>query len=190
MDLCVLALRCGLTHVLNFSMGPSLSLASYPFLSSDLQTMDIHTASHWFIYDPPNSAKEQWYKLINRWHMSMFARLLEAMQEQDGTGSSLLDRSVVVGLSELSWGGTHDPYNLPVLLAGAGVQGGQSVHFPCGNVIDALDGNWHGATSGAQQCSDSEVTPLANLWLTLLRRLGAADETFGKSTGTLDGLWM
>ena len=186
MDLSVLALRCGLTHVLNFSMGPSQSVVDYPFLSDKTPPTNIHQISHW---NPLHGWNDTawWYREVTSWHVSMFGRLLEALQADDGLGSTLLERTALVGFSELSFGGWHSPYNLPVLLAGAGLAGGRHVHFPC-VVQDPIYGTWN-YDPAKEQCADTAATPMANLWLTLLRLFGGSDEAYGQSTGTLDGLW-
>jgi len=78
----------------------------------------------------------------------------------DGDGS-LLDRSLLVYGSPLSDGNMHLYRDLPVLLvAGAqtGIEGNRHVKYP-------------------------DDTPMANLYLTLLDRLGVAVERFGDSTG-------
>ncbi|GDY07406.1 hypothetical protein LBMAG52_08920 [Planctomycetia bacterium] len=60
---------------------------------------------------------------------------------------------------------THDNTNLPILLAGGGFQHGQHLAFK-------RDNN----------------TPLCNLFVTMLQRLGLESGAFGSSTGTLAGL--
>jgi hypothetical protein len=186
MDLSVLALRCGLTHVLNFSMGPSQSVADYPFLSEKTPPTNIHQISHW---NPLHGWNDTawWYREVTSWHVKMFGRLLEALAVDDGLDSTLLDRTALVAFSELSFGAWHSPYNLPVLLAGAGLGGGRHLHFPC-VVEDPMYGTWN-YKPAKEQCADASATPLANLWLTLLRLFGGSDEAYGQSTTTLDGLW-
>jgi hypothetical protein len=81
----------------------------------------------------------------------------------DGDGS-LLDHSLLVYGSPLSDGNMHLYKDLPVLLVGGeatGLRGGRHVAYP-------------------------ENTPIANLYLTLLDKLGIHLESFGDSTGRLD----
>ena len=81
----------------------------------------------------------------------------------DGDGS-LLDHSLLVYGSALSDGNMHLYKDLPVLLVAgevAGIQGGRHIRYP-------------------------EDTPMANLYLTLLDKLGVPLENFGDSTGKLE----
>jgi hypothetical protein len=68
--------------------------------------------------------------------------------------------------SGMSDGNRHDHGNLPILLSGGGngwLKGGRHVLYP-------------------------KNTPIANLYLTLLNRLGVPLETIGDSTGSIDNL--
>ncbi|MBI3855446.1 MAG: hypothetical protein HY293_07120, partial [Planctomycetes bacterium] len=81
----------------------------------------------------------------------------------DGT---LLDQSLVLHGGGISEGNKHLHSNLPLLLAGRGggtLNPGRHVRFP-------------------------DPTPLANLFLALLERLGVRADRFGDSTGVAAGL--
>jgi hypothetical protein len=80
-------------------------------------------------------------------------------------GSSLLDRTVVFFGSNLGNGNSHDTKNLPVLLAGGGFKHGQHLAF-----------------------DRQRNTPLPNLFVSILQRLGIDADRFATSTGTLTGL--
>lgn len=94
--------------------------------------------------------------------LDRFLSGLEAVQEQGGT---LLDHSCVLYGSNLGNANSHDTTNLPVLLAGGGFRHGNHLAF---------DGK--------------NNTPLANLFVTLLHRMGLEVERFASSTGSLKGL--
>ncbi len=79
------------------------------------------------------------------------------------------------------------PFNLPVLAAGAGLEGNRHIHVRC--AIENPDQNNWGYDQNRLGCEDGERTPLANLRLTVLRTLGSRAPAFGESTGTLDGRW-
>jgi hypothetical protein len=88
---------------------------------------------------------------------------MKAIQEGDAT---LLDNSMVVFGNGNGNGVTHDHENLPMLLAGRGcgtLDPGRHVKYPDG-------------------------TPVANLWLSLMDRLGVSLDSHGDSTGRLPGL--
>ena len=82
---------------------------------------------------------------------------------KDFDGSSLLDNTTVVYGSNLRNG--HSLDNCPTIVAGGGSEFRLGEHFVM-----------------------SEDTPLCNLWLTLLQGSGVKAESFGDSTGTLQGI--
>jgi hypothetical protein len=95
--------------------------------------------------------------------MSIFGRFLEKMRAtMDGDGT-LLDQSMVIYGAGMGNSNAHDPLDLPMVVAGGG--GG------------ALKGNRHVRLP--------EGTPLANMHLTLLEKMGMPAERLGDSTGEL-----
>ena len=106
---------------------------------------------------------EEQYARINRWHTARFGSLLErlrALREGDGT---VLDRSVVLFGAGIADGNRHDPDDLPIVLGGGVFRGGRHLR-------------------------QGELTPLCNLYLSILRAFDQPDERFGDSTGELAGL--
>jgi hypothetical protein len=79
---------------------------------------------------------------------------------------SLLDNSTLLFGSSLRDGDKHRASNLPIVLAGSG-----------GGRLDT-----------GQNLKYKEDTPLANLYLTLLKTMEVPIENFADSTGTLDGI--
>jgi hypothetical protein len=103
---------------------------------------------------------------INRYHVEQFAKWLpklKAVQEVDG---SLLDHSMIVYGSGLADGNNHIHHDIPTLLAGRG-------------------GNYF--KTGRRLVYRRE-TPMCNLFLTMMDRMGVPTENFGDSTGRLTGL--
>jgi hypothetical protein len=88
---------------------------------------------------------------------------LKAIKEGDST---LLDNSMIVYGAGLSDGNRHTHEDLPTLIAG---RGGKS--FKTG-----------------QRIVHRRETPLANLFLTMMDRMGVRADYFGDATGRLDGL--
>ena len=103
---------------------------------------------------------------INAFHMQQFAYFVDRMRGiEDGDGS-LLDHSMLVYGAAISDGNAHLYDDLPIALLGGsafGLKGGRHLRFP----------------------SD---TPLSNLFLTLLDKLGVPTEQLGDSTGKLEHL--
>jgi hypothetical protein len=186
MDLSVMALRCGLTNVLLYSVGMSQGTPIYSFLEAGTPPHDAHQTSHMQAGETTEE-RRFWWQETNRYHMSKLARLLDLLSGADG-GEPILDRAAVVALSEMGYGADHSPYNLPCLVGGAGLQGGRHVHYPC-TVIDPSYSSW--ADGGSSMfCEDGGgQTALASLWLTMLQALGGEADSFGEASTTLDELW-
>ncbi|MFZ9936195.1 MAG: DUF1552 domain-containing protein [Luteolibacter sp.] len=102
---------------------------------------------------------------IDHFYITEFARFLTKMHETQGAdGHSLLDDSMIVYGSGISDGDRHNHDDLPLLLAGHGggtIQQGRTITAP-------------------------KDTPMCNLYLSLLDRMGAPTERFGDSTGRLE----
>jgi hypothetical protein len=178
LDLCAMALACDATRVVVFSIHATAGEPTYPFLGI---AEGDHTISHLPVQDPASREK---YRAITHWKLQQFAALLDRLAVPEGE-RLLLDRCAVVGLSEISHGGAHDARALPVLVAGGlgGHVGGSHLAVPCDPTtlfLPMADKTW---------CTGTTHTPLANLWLTAMRAMDLDDESFGDSTGTVEGLW-
>jgi hypothetical protein len=102
---------------------------------------------------------------IDRCYLEQFVYLLQKMKAvREGEGT-LLDNSMIMYGSGLAWGRLHNRENLPILLAGGG---GGTIH-------------------GGRHVNSGSV-PLANLYLSLLDRVGVNLERVADSTGRLAGL--
>jgi hypothetical protein len=103
---------------------------------------------------------------INRFHVSQFAYFVERLRSIPEAGGTLLDNCMIVYGSGISDGNRHNNENLPIVLAGRGggtITPGRHVSFPY-------------------------ETPLCNLFVSLLDRMGASVPWHGDSTGRLTGL--
>jgi hypothetical protein len=103
---------------------------------------------------------------INRHHLELFGYLLDGLAAAREGDSRLLDASFVVYGSGIADGNTHSHHDLPILLAG----GGKGSLRPGRHVIWPAD------------------TPLNNLHLALLERMGVRDAQLGDATGVLAGI--
>ena len=122
----------------------------------------FHGLSHHRNEEP---TRQQYEKIVN-WHMEQLAYFLTKVKNLDEGGSSLLDNSMIVFGATLKDGNRHDPENLPVLLAGRG----------------------KGTIRPGRRLRAAEKTPLCNLHLALLNRMGVMEKSHGDSTGPLQGL--
>ena len=157
-DLMMVAFQADLTRVLTFSLGRELTGSrSYPEIGI---TDQHHTLSH---HQNNPATIEKLFK-VNLYQMKVFAYFMEKLRStQDGDGN-LLDHSIIMRGCGLSNGNIHQNDNLPILVLGGGggqLKSGRHIRYPDG-------------------------TPLSNLYLTILDKLGIELEKFGDSNGKLD----
>lgn len=158
-DLLAMAFATDSTRIATFMFANEGSNRSYPTLGV---TEGHHELSH-HGGDPKKHAK---IARINTFHIEQFAYLLsklDAMKEGDGTA---LDNVMIVYGSCIGDGNRHNHDELPVLLAGGG----------CGTI------------SPGRHLLYPRHTPLNNLYLSMLDRMGTNVPTLGDSTGRLSGL--
>ncbi len=155
-DLLVLAFQTDTTRISTFVVAHDGSNLAYP----QIGVRDGHHDLSHHQNDPEKKAK---IAQINRFHVEQFAYFLRRLKETpDGTGN-LLDSSMVMYGSGLADGNQHAHHDLPILLAGRG----------------------GGTLAPGRHVRYAKDTPLANLDLDLLDRMGAHQERFGDSTGRL-----
>jgi hypothetical protein len=156
-DLLALAWQSETTRVSTLMYAKDLSPASYP---NSGNRGGFHGASH---HANVRDRMDQ-FAQINRYHVQMFEYFvakLAATKDGDGT---LLDHSMMLYGSSMSNGNQHDHGPLPLILVGGG--SGQ------------LQGNRH--------INPAKPTPMSNLLLGMLDKLGVHQDTFGDSTGKLE----
>jgi hypothetical protein len=157
LDLQVLAFQGDITRVGTFMVGHEMGGRAYP----ELGFGDPH---HSLTHHQGDTAKIDKVLQINIFHTTLYRYFLERLRSiPDGDGS-LLDHSLLVYGSALSDGNMHLYKDLPVFVVGGGVAG--------------IEGNRH--------LRYPENTPMANLYLSLLDKLGIHLESFGDSTGKVD----
>jgi hypothetical protein len=157
LDLQVLAFQGDITRVGTFMLGHEMSVRAYP----EVGFGDPH---HSLTHHQGDTAKIEKVIRINIFHTTLFQHFLEKMQAVNDGDGSLLDHSLLIYGSALGDGNLHLYKDLPVLLVGGGV----------------------GGIRGGRHIRYAEDTPMANLYLTLLDKLGVSLESFGDSTGRLD----
>ena len=159
MDLLALAYQTDMTRITTFMMAREVSAHAYP----EIGVADSH---HPLSHHQDEPAKLERLHKINEYHVQQFAHLvkkLSTMPEGDGT---MLDYTLFMYGTGISDSNTHFHDDLPIALVGgkaAGIKGGRYIRYPKG-------------------------TPLSNMHLTLLEKLGVPAEKFGNSTGTVDRL--
>ncbi|HZE98506.1 MAG TPA: DUF1552 domain-containing protein [Planctomycetota bacterium] len=155
-DLMVLAFQTDVTRVATFVVANEGSNKPYAFVG-------VPEGHHDLSHHGNDHAKKAKIAKINTFHVTQLAYILgrlKGVKEGDGT---LLDHCMIAYGSGNSDGNAHNHDNLPVLLAGRGggsIKPGRHVRFP-------------------------KETPLNNLWLALLQRMGVKMQSLGDSTGIL-----
>jgi len=158
-DMLVLAFQTDVTRIGTFMFGNEGSDRKYSVIGVN---EGHHTISH------HQNRPEQLAKIatINTYHIQQFAYLLsklKAVREGEGT---LLDNCMVAYGSAIGDGNRHNHDDLPVLLAGRG----------------------GGSLKPGRHVRVERETPINNLWLAMLDRMGAPTKQLGDSTGVLGGL--
>jgi hypothetical protein len=159
-DLQVLALQGDVTRVITFQLARETSNRTYP----EIGVADPHHPTSHHGGDPEKIAK---IAKINQFHVSLFGYFLERLASVTDGDGTLLDHSVLMYGSGMGNPNVHDHVNLPIIVAGGGA----------------------GKIRGGRHIKYAEPTPLANLHLTLLDRVGVRLDSFADSTGKIDTLF-
>ena len=158
-DLQVLAMQADITRVITFQLARETSTRTYP-------EAGVPEPHHPLTHHGNNPQKIAKVAKINAFHVSLFAAFLEKLKATKEGDGSLLDNTVCLYGSGMGNPNVHDHTNLPILVAGGAV----------------------GGIRGGRHIKYSEPTPLANLHLSLLDKVGIHLDQFGDSDGMIDEL--
>ncbi|MDB5339291.1 MAG: hypothetical protein JWN70_4910 [Planctomycetaceae bacterium] len=160
-DLQALALQGDITRVITFQLARETSTRTYAEIGVD---EPHHPLTH-HGNDPDKIAK---VAKINQFHVSLFAGFLQKLESIPEGNGSLLDHVLYLYGSGMGNPNVHDHVNLPIIVAGGAagnMRGGRHIRF-------------------------KEPTPLANLHLTLLDKVGVRLDSFADSQGQVDELFQ
>ncbi len=160
LDILLLAFQTDATRVASFMFGNSVSNKNFSFVDG------VKGGHHELSHHENNAEKLAQYQRITSWHIEQCAYLLDRMKQvREGEGT-LLDHSMVLCGSALRDGNSHNPHDLPTVLAGrAG-----------------------GTLAPGRHLAYGKDTPLCNLYVSMLARVGAPVDRVADSTGPLPGL--
>jgi len=158
-DLQLLAYQADLTRVITFMYGREQTGRPYPQIG-------IPEPHHPLTHHQGNAEKMEKCTKIQLYHVSLFAWYLEKLRATPDGDGSLLDHVMLLYGGGISNSDRHTHGPLPTVLAGGGT----------------------GALKGGRHLVYPVDTPLTNLQLTLLNRLGVPAETLGDSTGQFSEL--
>ena len=156
-DLQVLAYKSEITRISTLMLARENSNAVYPATGV---REGFHNASH---HSNERKNMDQ-FAVINQYHVKMLAYFLEKLRSTPDGDGTLLDHSMILYGSSLSDGNEHNFDPLPIVLAGGA----------------------SGRLRGGRHVRHAPHTPMANLLLTMLDKLGAHVDAIGDSTGMLD----
>jgi len=156
-DLQVLAYQTETTRISTLLYSHETSGTVYP--KSGIRE-GFHNASH----HSNNRKNMDQFAVLNRYHIGTLAYFFEKLKATPDGDGSLLDHTVVLYGSTLSDGNEHNHDPLPVLLVGGA----------------------SGKLKGGRHLKVPPHTPMSNLLLTMLDKLGVRQDSFGDSTGRLE----
>jgi hypothetical protein len=159
-DLQVLAFQADVTRVITFQLARETSNRTYP----EIGVPDPH---HPLTHHGNDPRKVEKVARVNRMHVGLFAEFLAKMRDTREGNGALLDHSLLLYGSGMGNPNQHDHENLPILVAGGAA----------------------GRMRGGRHLRFERATPLANLHLTLLDKVGVRLESFADSRGKVDELF-
>lgn len=159
MDLLVLAFQTDTTRIATFVMANEGSNRTFPWI-------EVRDGHHSLSHHGGNVEKTEKIQKIDQFYVEQFSYFVQKLKAVSEGDSSLLDNSMIVYGGSIGDGNRHNHDELPILLAGKGqgtIGTGRHVRHPRG-------------------------TPLCNLFLSMLDRVGIKEESFGDGTGRLPDL--
>ena len=155
-DLLALAYQADLTRVASYVMVSEGTNRTYNHVGVP---DSFHPVSH------HSNDRERIRRLsvIQKYHMERFAEFIQKLAKSPDGDGSILDHSLFLYGSNMGNSNAHDNYPLPEVLVGGA----------------------NGKHVGGKNLVLPEKTPLANLHLTMLEKLGIPQPSFGNSTGLL-----
>lgn len=158
-DMFVLALQTDSTRIVTFMYANDSSNRGYPQIG-------VREGHHDLSHHGRDEEKQKKIARINVFHMEQFAYLLGKLRDVKEGGGNLLDNLMLVYGSGIADGDSHAHHDLPILLVGKG----------------------GGAIKPDRHLRYKKDTPLCNLYLTMMDRMGARAEKFGDSYGMIEDL--
>lgn len=125
----------------------------------------VELAHHALTHQQALDESREQLAIIEKAQLLEYSRLLADLQKSKEGKANLLDQTMVLLGSNLGNANNHSNVNLPTILAGGGFKHGQHLN-----------------------CDQKGETPLANLYVSMLQRLGLSTDRFSTSTGALQGL--
>ena len=156
-DLQVLAFQTDMTRMITFMTGPEQSNRTY----REIGVPDVHHSLSHHQGSPASLSK---LSKINLYHSELLGYYLEKLRATPDHDGNLLDNMMIMYGCSMSDGNDHLLQNLPIVLLGGG----------------------SGTLKGGNHIQFTKNTPISNLYLTLIDKMGIQVDKFGDSTGKLN----
>jgi hypothetical protein len=157
-DLLALAYQADITRVATYMVAREESNKTYPQIG-------VHEGHHATSHHQNRPEKIEKLVKIQQYHIGLFADFVKKLQSiPDGDGT-LLDHSLLLFGSNMSNSNAHNHFPLPNLVVGAA----------------------SGRHKGGRHLKFADHTPMTNLLLSMLDKVGVPMDTLGDSTGSLAG---
>jgi hypothetical protein len=152
-----LAYRADITRVVTFMLGRELNFRTYPEIG-------INEGHHGLSHHQDNPTQLAKYAKLNTYQTELFSGFLDKMKATPEGDGTLLDHSLFLYGAGLSNPNLHAHYDLPLLLVGSAA----------------------GQLRGGRHIVYKRETPMTNLLLSMLDKVGVRPEKIGDSTGQLE----
>ena len=158
-DLMALAYQADVTRVMTFMISREVSNRTYPQVGV---TDGHHAISH----HQNRAEKMEKNVKIQTYNISQFGYFLDKLRNTPDGDGSLLDHAVLLYGSNMSNSNAHDHFPLPNLVIGGAA----------------------GRMKGGRHLKYTDHTPMTNLLVTMLDKVGVKQESLGDSSGLLSNL--
>jgi len=155
-DLQVLAFMTDVTRVSTFKMSRDVCMRIFP---ESGVTTPFHSCSHHG--ETPAHIAE--FAKINKYHVSLLSYFFEKLKNTPDGDGSLLDHSLTLYGSPMGDSNVHNHKRVPIMLMGHG-----------------------GGVRGNNHVKVADETPMANVLLTMMNKLGMNLDHLGDSTGVIN----
>jgi hypothetical protein len=155
-DLMLVAFQSDSTRIASFMLAHDGSNRTFPEIG-------VNEAHHGISHHQHDERRLSLIAKIDEYYAAEFARFLKNMRDIKEGNGTLLDHSMIVYGGGISDGDRHNHDQLPIILAGHG----------------------NGTLQAGRLLETRGETPLTNLHLSLLDRMGVKAERVGDSTGKL-----
>ncbi len=154
-DLVAVAFKADITRVFVFTLGKEQTNRAYPELG-------VNAAHHAVSHHQHDPLKFEQGAKVNQYHIGLTAHFLDKLKSTPDGDGNLLDHSLVLHGGGISDANEHSHIDLPLVMVGGA-----------------------GGVKGGRVLRHSKDTPMNNLLVAMLDRVGVPAEKFGDATGRL-----